>query len=149
MLILHKFPNVELPTATDRAWHGAEILPMFGSSEDITKQDSTWQERSMGSYMRGAWAAFAACPTQGLTQYGWMPYSNTTTSLLQLGFDNPSSLTYNVVPSLNGSAAYDGMCGSFPVCYTSFVLGYFMHFYLFYYADRLYLTIPPKHLLTR
>ena len=99
----------------DKAWHGSEILPMFGSSEDITKQDSTWQERSMGSYMRGAWAAFAACPETGLARYGWMQYSNDTRSLLQLGFDDPNSLTYNVMPTYNTSMAYDGSCGPFPV----------------------------------
>ena len=90
---------------------------MFGSSEAISKQDSTWQERAMGSYLRGAWAAFAACPSQGLTQYGWTRYSNTTDSLQQLGFDDPASLTYNVMPTLNSSMAYDTLCGTFPVSF--------------------------------
>ncbi|KAI9708565.1 MAG: hypothetical protein M1828_002702 [Chrysothrix sp. TS-e1954] len=103
------FPNIELPTSAGKAWHGAELLPMFGSSEEVTKQDSTWQERQLGSYMRGAWAAFARCPGSGLSAYGWPVYSNESKSLVQLGMGDPTN-----VPSFNASGAYDGACGTFP-----------------------------------
>ena len=108
------FPNLKLPTDDGQAWHGAELLPLFGSSEDISKQDSTWQERAMGSYLRGAWSAFVHDPVNGLASYGWDHYSNTTNSLLQLGFDNTSSPTFSVLPTYNVSSAYDGLCGAFP-----------------------------------
>ena len=78
----------QLPTSVGRAWHGAELLPMFGSSEEVTKEDSTWQERSMGTYLRGAWAAFASCPTSGLNDYGWPEYSVNKSTLILLGQNN-------------------------------------------------------------
>lgn len=108
------FPNEALPTSMNMAWHGAELLPMFGSSEAITKQDSTYQERAMGTYMRGAWAAFAHSPEAGLTQYGWNKYSNTTSSLLQLGLGDVNSTEFSVEPTYNISTAYDATCGAFP-----------------------------------
>lgn len=106
------FPNVKLPTDYDRAWHGAELLPLFGASEEITGEDSTYQERAVGSYLRGAWSSFARCPSTGLTNYGWPMYSNTTESVLQLG-RNTTTMPYQLL-SLNSSSAFDGMCGSFP-----------------------------------
>lgn len=108
------FPNIALPTDMNEAWHGAELLPMFGSSEDITKQDSTWQERAMGTYMRGAWSAFAHDPSCGLNTYGWQQYSNMTQSFIQLGFDNTSSTSFSVLPTYNSTEAYSPTCGSFP-----------------------------------
>ena len=109
-----EFPNEALPTSMGEAWHGAEILPMFGSSEEISKQDSTWQERAMGTYLRGAWAAFAHDPTNGLNVYGWEQYNNETASLLQLGFDDTNSTTFSVFPSYNTTEAYDVLCPVFP-----------------------------------
>lgn len=106
-----EFPNEVLPTSQGKAWHGAELLPMFGSSEQITKQDSTWQERTMGRFMRGAWAAFAACPETGLARYGWPNYSNKSETLLQLGFGNVSSNAFSPGPTLNKTDAYDQGCG--------------------------------------
>ncbi|KAL9059370.1 MAG: hypothetical protein Q9162_001239 [Coniocarpon cinnabarinum] len=109
-----EFPNEKLPTSMDEAWHGAEILPMFGSSEEVSQADSTWQERAMGSYMRGAWAAFAHDPANGLNVYGWKQYSNVTDSVIQLGFDNTSSTTFSVFPSYNSTGAYNTLCPTFP-----------------------------------
>ena len=108
------FPNEALPTDMGEAYHGAELLPLFGSSEAVSLQDSTWQERAMGTYLRGAWAAFAHDPSCGLNIYGWEQYSNTTTSFLQLGYDNVSSTTFSVYPTYNTTDAYDSMCGPFP-----------------------------------
>lgn len=92
------FPNLELPTSLHRAYHGAEILPMFGSSEQITKVDSTWQERSLGRYMRSAWASFAADPDKGLDRImGWPQYSsmvNGTKGLVLLGMNNSTRAEY-------------------------------------------------------
>ena len=109
-----EFPNIALPTSMREAWHGAELLPLFGSSEAVSKQDSTWQERAMGTYMRGAWAAFAHDPTNGLNIYGWEQYSNTTDSVIQLGFDDTNSTTFSVLPSYNSTENYDVLCPTFP-----------------------------------
>ncbi|KAI9654263.1 MAG: hypothetical protein M1831_005428 [Alyxoria varia] len=112
------FPNLLLPTAGDLktgAYHGAEILPMFGSSEDITKVDSTWQERYMGAYMRRALSSFANCPEHGLsTALGWPEYSDTTRTLLELGSDFPGSNDFDPAPERKTSEDYDGACGDFP-----------------------------------
>lgn len=109
-----EFPNEELPTSMNEAWHGAELLPMFSSSEEVSKQDSTWQERSMGTYMRGAWSAFAHDPMNGLNIYGWEQYSNMTDSVIQLGFDDTNSTTFSVLPSYNSTEAYNVLCPTFP-----------------------------------
>ncbi len=101
------YPNIELPPSVGRAWHGAELLPLFGSSEQVSKMDSTWQERAVGTYLRGAWAAFAACPAFGLEGYGWSRYSNTTDSMVLIGVGNDTG------PSFASPSSYDA-CGPFP-----------------------------------
>lgn len=39
-------------------------------------------------YMMGAWAAFARDPAKALTKYGWPSYSENSTSLVQLAYNN-------------------------------------------------------------
>ncbi|KAI7186839.1 hypothetical protein KC324_g7053, partial [Hortaea werneckii] len=109
-----EFPNQAIPTSMGVAYHTAEILPMFGTSESTTKQDSTWQERAMGSYMREAWSAFARNPSSGLDLVGWRRFDSETASVNQLGFDPTDSTTFSVLPSFDTTAAYDEGCGSFP-----------------------------------
>ena len=108
------FANIALTTDRNEAYHGAELLPMFGTSEDVSKVDSTWQERAMGSYMRGAWSAFAHNSSCGLNVYGWEQYSNMTNSFIQLGFENTTSTSFSVLPSYNSTEAYSPTCGPFP-----------------------------------
>ncbi|KAI6796835.1 cholinesterase [Hortaea werneckii] len=109
-----EFPNQAIPTSMGVAYHTAEILPMFGTSERTTKQDSTWQERAMGSYMREAWSAFAHNPSSGLDLAGWRRFDRDTASVNQLGFDPTDSTTFSVLPSFGTTAAYDEGCGMFP-----------------------------------
>ena len=110
------FPNTRLPTSSyGQAWHGSELLPLFGTSEVVTKSDSTWQERALGGYMRGAWAQFAHCPKCGLSDsYGWPEYSIETASVIQLGYEDTLSNDFSGLPSLNTSQMVDIGCGSFP-----------------------------------
>ena len=48
----------------------------------------------MGDYIRGAWAAFAKDPVQGLTKYGggWPQYSPQTNSLIRLAYNNQTGI---------------------------------------------------------
>lgn len=110
------FPNIRLPTDMGEAWHGAELLPLFGTSEVVTKQDSTWQERALGSYMRSAWSAFAHDPEYGLETFGWRRFDGQggRPSVLQLGFGETNSTTFEVEPSYNTTMAYDTGCPAFP-----------------------------------
>ncbi|KAH9845379.1 acetylcholinesterase precursor [Teratosphaeria destructans] len=108
------FPNIHLPTDNNLAWHGAELLPLFGTDEIITKGPSTAQERAMGKYLRGAFAAFAADPVAGLTKYGWKRYDNASETVVQLGFDDPSSANFCPGPTYNTTVAYYGGCAPFP-----------------------------------
>ena len=102
------FPNLEIPTSPGRAYHGSEILPMYGSSEEISKVDSTWQERMLGSYMRNAWATFAHCPSTGVEKVlGWPRYSqatNGTEGLVLLGMNNSTGAQFSA------RGPYDGTC---------------------------------------
>ncbi|KAF2765364.1 alpha/beta-hydrolase [Teratosphaeria nubilosa] len=108
------FPNIHLPTDNNLAWHGAELLPLFGTDELITKAPSTAQERVMGKYLRGAFAAFAADPVDGLTKYGWKRYSNLSDTVVQLGFDDPSSPKFSPGPTYGTTEAYNKDCAPFP-----------------------------------
>jgi len=102
------YPNLQLPTSADRAWHGAELLPLFGSSEAVTREDSTWQERAVGAYMRGAWAAFARCPQSGLVGYGWPLYERGRPTEVLIGMGNDTTVSFA------DPAVYDTTCGPFP-----------------------------------
>lgn len=102
------YPNLELPTSTGKAWHGAELLPLFGTSQEVTKTDSTWEERAVGDYLRGAWSAFARCPESGLAGYGWPLYKRGEATEVLIGMGN------DTVPSFAKPEVYDTTCGSFP-----------------------------------
>lgn len=103
------FPNINLPvTNLTQAYHTAELLPLFGTDQDVTKADSTWQERQTGRYLRAAWAAFARNPANGLhLEFNWPNYSNATDSLILLGYENRTNSAIEVSPSV----ADQGKCG--------------------------------------
>lgn len=65
-----EFPNLELSSGqSSGAWHGSELPIIFGTDMDI--QDivaRTPPQAAISTYMRGAWAAFAKDPVNGLTQ---------------------------------------------------------------------------------
>ncbi|KAI3396825.1 hypothetical protein diail_11654 [Diaporthe ilicicola] len=67
------YPNVRLTVDPSLgAYHGAELNPLFGTSEALGGPD-TPAEAATGSYMRAAWAAFAKDPHCGLSGggFGW------------------------------------------------------------------------------
>ncbi|KAB8338713.1 hypothetical protein FH972_021658 [Carpinus fangiana] len=93
------FENIKLPTNNlTSAWHGAELLPLFGSSEEVTQTDSSYVERQYGSYLRGAWAAFAACPESGLSSYGWPEYDPEEQTVILLGASNKTVIPEYALP---------------------------------------------------
>ena len=65
---------------------------------------ATAEQVSIGNYMRGAWAAFAKDPQEGLTNYGWPVYNTSQDSLVRLGFENKTG------PNLINPYRYDADC---------------------------------------
>ncbi|KAH8649770.1 carboxylesterase [Ilyonectria robusta] len=102
------FPNLAVSTdPPSGAYHGAEIQPLF----DTVPQEpvpSTLEQVAVGDYLRGAWAAFAKDPKQGLVAYaeGWPKYKPMQETLVRLAFDN------QVGANLALGNAYDGPCDS-------------------------------------
>ncbi|CZR57922.1 related to acetylcholinesterase precursor [Phialocephala subalpina] len=66
------FPNTELTTVpSSGAWHASELALLFGNFPfGPGVPDSTTAEVAIGNYTRGAWAAFAKDPVNGLNTYG-------------------------------------------------------------------------------
>lgn len=67
------YPNMRLTVDPSLgAYHGAELNPLFGTSEALGGRD-TPAEAATGRYMRAAWAAFAKDPHGGLAGegFGW------------------------------------------------------------------------------
>lgn len=72
----------------------------------------TAQEQAVMNYTRGAWAAFAKDPVNGLNSYqgGWPAYSPTMSTLVRLAFDDATG-TNLALPEM-----YDAPCGTiFPI----------------------------------
>lgn len=57
--------------------------------------------------MRGAWAAFARDPYNGLGSYGWPQYSANDSTLVRLAYNNQTG------PNLAVGDEYDGGCQAF------------------------------------
>lgn len=84
------------------AWHSAEIPILFDTN--IANPPETTEQIAIGKYMRGAWAAFAKDPENGLTNYGWPKYEPEKDTLIRLAYNNQTGI--NVAnPSL-----YDADC---------------------------------------
>lgn len=68
------FPNMKLAEGSRGAWHGSEIPVIFGTDLDIqSRVGRTAAQEQITSYVRGAWAAFAKDPVDGLTKYVHFP----------------------------------------------------------------------------
>jgi cholinesterase len=106
---LGDFPDLELTTFPDSgAYHGSEISVLFDTlGEGNGLPPPTEAEIAIGNYMRGAWAAFAKDPENGLHCYGggWPQYNTQGKTLIRLAYND--TLGINVVyPTL-----YDSVCG--------------------------------------
>lgn len=95
------FPDTALSSESG-AYHAAELAVLFNTqSAGIA---ATPEEIAIGSYMRGAWAAFAKDPTNGLNTYGWPAYEVGKQTLVRLGYNNETG-TNEVDPVM-----YDAEC---------------------------------------
>lgn len=103
------FPNLRLTNVTEQAaYHGAELALVF-DTEPLAGNGvppSTDEEVALGKYIRGAWAAFAKDPKQGLEVYGWPKYGAGKETLIRLGYENRVGVNA-VSPSV-----YDSVCHS-------------------------------------
>jgi carboxylesterase type B len=109
-----EFPNMQLSsTVHTGAYHGAEVNVLFDTAPvGGGIPESTVQEVELGKYMRGAWAAFARDPVNGLKGYqgGWPLFDPEKETVIRLGYGN------NTVMNLAFPGEYDAVCGSiFPV----------------------------------
>lgn len=102
------FPDTVITTIPETgAWHTSELLSLFGVpliSPGVPPQ--TPAELAIGTYLRGAWAAFAKDPVNGLSSYGggWPEYSPSGNTLIRLAYNNMTG------PNLAGGASYDTGC---------------------------------------
>jgi cholinesterase len=104
------FPNTRLTSFPDSgAWHASELPVLFdtlpvGSGIPAT----TNEEAAIGKYLRGAWAAFAKDPKEGLKGYGggWPLYEPGKETLVRLGYQNKTGT------NLGDINLYDGQCNS-------------------------------------
>nr|POF02480.1 hypothetical protein CFP56_58111 [Quercus suber] len=91
----------------DRAYHLAEVFPLFGTTVELSKAPYVPEELEMGSYMRSAWAAFAHSPEDALSgsSLNWPRYdpNMNTTSLVLLGRDRE-------LADFGARESYDALC---------------------------------------
>lgn len=85
-------------------WHASELPILFDTAP--ATPGPTQQEIQFANYMRGAWAAFAKDPVNGLNTYegGWPQYDVSGETLIRLAFNNLTG-TNTVSPFL-----YDADC---------------------------------------
>ncbi|KAK9420204.1 hypothetical protein SUNI508_06732 [Seiridium unicorne] len=83
------FPNVLLPwTPYNGSWHGSELPSIFNTAPQYY-YPNTHRENVIGQYMRGAWAAFAKDPINGLDNYdGWSDYDPDGETLIRIAYGN-------------------------------------------------------------
>ncbi|TVY71469.1 Cholinesterase, partial [Lachnellula suecica] len=93
------FPNLALSPQSG-AYHASELALIF----DVMPPASTPEELLIATYMRGAWAAFAKDPVNGLTNYGWPSYDSSADTLIRLAYNNITG------PNVANPYLYDANC---------------------------------------
>ena len=68
------FPPLQ-PYPWVRAYHGADVLLLFGAENTIAYQDPGPNVLQAGIYFRSAVAAFVKDPKDGLAEFGWPKYT--------------------------------------------------------------------------
>jgi cholinesterase len=66
------------------AWHGAEIGPVFGTTEFLSRKPDTKEEAELSLKLRQAWTGFAKDPVNALVKLGWPLYDETSKSVNQI-----------------------------------------------------------------
>lgn len=86
------FPNTQLTTFPNSgAWHGSQNPIIFDTAVSGPGiPPATDAEVAIGTYLRGAWAAFAKDPVGGLAKYqgGWPAYNPEGETLVRLAYAN-------------------------------------------------------------
>lgn len=95
------FPDMAISSEAG-TYHIAEVPLIFDTVP--ASPGPTEAEISIGNYMRGAWAAFAKDPVNGLTNYGWPTYNTSQDTLIRLAYDNVTG------PNLINPYRYDADC---------------------------------------
>jgi carboxylesterase type B len=100
------FEDLRLTTEPDSgAYHGSEVAVIFGTLPD---GGGGKREREIGRYIRGAWAAFAKDPREGLRGYGgergWPVHESGKETLIRLAWNNTVGISV-VRPEV-----YDSVC---------------------------------------
>ena len=99
------WPNLRLyPNSS--AYHGSEIGLVFGTAEDISGLPNTPAEDALSSYMMSVWAVFADHPAEGLSNLGWPKYDPAVDTLVRLGYQNQTNVSF-VDPGI-----YDAQCAA-------------------------------------
>lgn len=97
-----EFPNTMISPQVG-AWHASELQLLFNTL--IPTPPLTAKEVVIGNYFRGAWAAFAKDPQEGLVEYGWPIYDPSQDTFVRTAYDNIT------VPNLINPRRYDADCG--------------------------------------
>lgn len=84
-------------------------LPVLFNTTPTNSIPDTPAEGAIGAYLRGAWAAFARDPVNGLVAYGWPRYSTDASTLVRLAYNNQTG------PNLAIGNQYDNGCKDVPV----------------------------------
>ncbi|KAF2010253.1 alpha/beta-hydrolase [Aaosphaeria arxii CBS 175.79] len=85
-----QFPNLN-PVEWLGAYHSSELPIIFNTSNLLGP--NTDNELATVEYLQGAWLSFVRDPENGLINYGWPLYNETTESLVQLGLEgNPKAV---------------------------------------------------------
>lgn len=97
------FEDLRLTTQGEGAYHGSEVAVVLGTLPD---GGGIRKEREVGKYLRGAWAAFAKDPKEGLKCYGggWPVYESGKESLIRLAWNDKVGIDV-VNPEV-----YDSVC---------------------------------------
>jgi cholinesterase len=104
------FPNTRLTSAPESgALHASELAVLFDTTpKSAGVPADTPEEIAIGKYLRGAWAAFAKDPANGLKTYGggWPTYVPGQDTLIRLAYENKTGTNVAL------SSTYDDVCNS-------------------------------------
>jgi cholinesterase len=104
------FPDLAVSSEAG-TWHAAELPILFDTMP--ATPGPTQAEISIANYMRGAWAAFAKDPKNGLSNYGWPTYNTSRDTLIRLAYNNVTG------PNVINPYRYDADCVFFKVSSTN------------------------------
>ncbi|KAK9800153.1 hypothetical protein SCARD494_01946 [Seiridium cardinale] len=124
------FPNVLLPwTPYNGSWHGSELPSIFNTAPQYY-YPNTHRENVIGQYMRGAWAAFAKDPINGLNNYdGWSNYDPDGETLIQIAYGNKHRDNGTLPEFTLGSSLFEPEGPRIPIVDVVFVHGFTGHPY--------------------